>query len=190
MPFSPGRQVRSFRCYRTPALLDIFSEYAIYVTMRVIRKILLVLTIISCFTKCVNLKDVTQEGLESYGADLFQNFVYFISKDIILRETVDIGANLTQNDSGGVIIFNKEINLSRKTRGRVKSVSSQKIEVVFEELPGNIRPTLAFKQNPKDKRYYIDSTWCNDVILVDQKGSYGYITTKGYVVSYNGTKYL
>jgi len=159
--------------------------------MRVSRKILLILAVISCFTGCVNLKDVTQDGLESYGADLFQNFVYFISKDIILRETVDIGTNLIQNNSSDVILFNREIRLSSKTRGRVKNVSSQKIEVAFEELPGEIRPTITFIQNPNDKhkRYYIDFTM-SEVILVDQKGIYGYIKKSGPVISYNGTKYL
>jgi hypothetical protein len=160
--------------------------------MRVFRKILLVLTVISCFTECVNLKDVTQEGLESYGAELFQNFVYFISKDIILRETVEPGANLTQDDAGNVLLFNREINLSRRTRGRVKNVSAQRIEVAFEELPGETRPILTFKQNPKDeqKRYFIDYKWSDDVILVDPKGDFGYIKTKGPVISYNGVKYL
>jgi len=161
--------------------------------MRVIRKILLVLTVILCLTECVNLKDVTQEGFESYGADLFQNFVYFISKDIILRETVDTKTNPPiQNDSGNVILLNREISLSRKTRGRVQNVSSNKIEVTFEELPGEIRPTITFKQNSRDKqkRYFIDFT-LEDVNLVDQTGPFGYITLKKRpVISYNGTKYL
>jgi len=169
--------------------------------MRVIRKILLVLTVISCFTECVNLKEVTQEGLDSYGADLFQNFVYFISENITLRKTVPIKDSgeldtsdiLAQNDSGDVTLFNRHISLSKKTRGRVKRVLSQKFEVAFEELPGKTKsPIITFKQksNDKQERYYIDCTWEKVVILVDQKGRYGFINKEGYVISYNGIKYL
>jgi hypothetical protein len=211
--------------------LIFFSEYGIYVTMRVIRKILLVLTVILYFTECVNLKDVTQEGLDSYGADLYQNFVYFISEDITLRKTVpikdsgelDTGTIMAQNDSGNVTLFNRHISLSKRTRGRVKKVSPQKFEVAFEELPGETRPPIiTFKQklndkqepndkqkpnnkqepndkqkpnnkqkpNDKQERYFIDCTWEKVVILVDQKGRYGFINKEGYVISYNGIKYL
>ena len=171
--------------------------------MRVIRKILLVLTVISCFTECKTPEPVTQRGLESYGAALFQNFVYFISKDITLIETVELGTNLTQNDSGDVILYNREISLSQKTPGRfVKKVSSSKIEICFEELPDGIRPTITFIRDPYDKRYYIESTM-RDVIIVDkvkddkvnkvdnEGRKYGYRKIKdGRVILYNGTNYL
>ena len=196
-------------CGSGAAKINAVSRVCSGVTMKVIRKILLVLTVILCFTGCVNLKEVTQEGLDSYGADLLQNFVYFISEDIILRQTVpkknseelDTSTILEQKDPKDVVkLYNRYKILSKKTRGRVRKASSQKFDVMFEEqLPGETRPPIiTFKQksndkqkpNDKQERYYIDCTWEKVVILVDQKGKYGFIEKEGYVISYNGNKYL
>ena len=158
------------------------------------RKILFGLVVILSFTGCVHI-DVTQEGFESYGAEIYQNFVYFVSRDVILRETVvpGVGDHVTQDDTGKVTLINREIHIeSKKTRGRVLNATSDRFDVAFEELPGGIKPVLTFRLNPADKkkRYFIDTSTQEEVKLVDEKGEFGYISIKGYVISYNDKRHV
>jgi len=118
------------------------------------RKILLGLTVVFCFTGCVHTMDVTQEGFESFGSDIYQNFVYYVSKDVILRETVPLGVgdHVAQDSSSRVTLFNREIIITRRSRGRVQSATSDKFEVAFEELPGGDRPVITFRLDPEDEK--------------------------------------
>jgi len=156
------------------------------------RKILFGLVIISCFSGCTTA--VTQKGFDSFGSDIYQNFVYYVSQDVTLRETVvmGVGDHVTQDDSGKVILINREIVITRKSRGRVQNATSTKFEVAFEELPGEIKPVITFNLNPADekKRYFIDTSTWREVNLVDQRGEYGYISVSGNVISYNDKRHL
>jgi len=154
------------------------------------RKLLLGLVVILCFTGCAH-KDVTRDGFESFGADIFQNFIYSVSKNVILREIVSVGENLTQDEVGRVILSNRQILFTTSAYGRAQNASADRIDVSFEEVEGGVKPVLSFTFDPKDKdkRYFL-AFKPEEVKLVDRQGSYGFIKRMGNVIEYNGKKYL
>jgi len=157
------------------------------------RKVLLGLVVVFCFSGCTT--PVTQKGFESLGSDIYENFVYFVSKDVFLRESVTMGEgdHVTQNDAGKVILIKREIIITTSTRGRVVNASATKFDVAFEELPeGGGRPYITFIQDPNDskKRYFIDTSNVRLVNLVKEQGEYGYITKSGPIIPYIDRRYL
>jgi hypothetical protein len=155
------------------------------------QKTVLILLAVVLFAGCSHLQEATQESFESMGEGIFANFVFYVSKDIMLREIVDLGGNLEQTGTGTVTLFNREVLLNHTTHGRVLRATHDRLDVAFEELEGGTKPTISFvqKTDSTDKRYYIDFTM-SDVVLVDEKGAYGYIKKAGPVISYNNSKYL
>jgi len=157
------------------------------------QKVIFGLLIIYCLSGCT--VAVTQKGFDSFGADIYRNFVYYVSKDLVLRATIEnavSGDHVSVDNSGKIILTNREIILTRGTRGRIENVTSTRFDVAFEELPGGERPYLTFIQNPKDskKRYFLDTSNVRVVDFVDEKGEYGFSSTKGPVVPYDDRKYL
>ena len=141
---------------------------------------------------CATRIGVTPEVLETVGHELFSNFRFYVSKDIVLRRKVILGEHLEQTGPGTITVSNFEINLRRSTIGRFqRDVPPDRLEIFFEELPDGNRPTLTFLRDIKGgtERYFIE-TMPGEGFIVDAMGTYGYAKIQGDIVTYNGVEYF
>ena len=153
---------------------------------RIVLQFIIVITLL--LYGCTTTKVVTYEVIDTFGPELFSSFKFHLSRGITLREIVPLGGNLEQTSPGTITVSNVELSFSRSIIGMFyQKVPPDRLEIFFEQLPGGIRPTLAFVRDMESdsERYYLETVWGAGYV-VDAAGTYGFIRMHGYKVMYDG----
>jgi len=135
---------------------------------------------------------VTQALYTTLGQNIFSQFRFYISQDVVLTEVIPPDIK-TDKDNTLVKItnFNNVINIKCSTPGRVQGYATdEKLEIAFEKLKNGTKPTISFVQKHSERndgRYYFEYTVENWLVM-DKDGRY--ITRRGPGIQYNDRTYL